>query len=69
MDAVFVFGGFLVTTLNQNIVGQALAALKFEMVPDSEPGGPEQYTITDEALDALKGKTIEVDGDGKVTVL
>jgi hypothetical protein len=30
-------------------------------------GGPQKYTASDAALDALKGKTITVNSDGTVT--
>jgi len=56
-------------TRNQTITTGALGTLGFEVVPSEVVGGPVQMTVTDEALDALKGKTVEVDGEGKVKIL
>ena len=59
------------TTRDQAIAMQALGALKYKIVPDEggKVGGPTKMTATDEALDSLKGKTVEVRGDGTVVVL
>ena len=59
-------------TRNQSIAAGAIRVLGYEMVvpePGGKVGGPQQYTITDDALDALKGKKIEVVGDGTTKVL
>ncbi len=57
-------------TRDQTIAMQALEALKYEVVPDEggNVGGPTKMTATDEALDSLKGKTVEVRGDGTVVL-
>lgn len=60
-------------TRDQNLVVNALQTLGFEVLPpEGEPpyktGEPTKLKIADEALDALKGKTITVGGEGVPTV-
>jgi len=54
----------------QSQVAQALVSLGFAIQPDQSGrvGGPENFTASNEALDALKGKTVTVNPDGSVIV-
>ncbi len=54
----------------QSHILPALEALQFQVVPDDsgKVGGIIEMTATDEALDALKGKTVEIHPNGTVTL-
>ncbi len=58
------------STKVQADVAKVLDALSFEFQrdPSGKVGGPQNYTATSAALDALKGKTVTVDGDGSITI-
>jgi hypothetical protein len=63
--------GGLMSTQLQAQVGAVLTALGFEGQPPDPPGvvgGPQNFKISDAALDALRGKTITIDGDGTTTI-
>jgi hypothetical protein len=62
--------GGLMSTQLQAQISAVLTALGFEgqRDPSGRVGGPQDYKISDAALDALKGKTITIDGDGTTTV-
>ena len=55
----------------QGTVSSALGTLGFESPPTDGPpvmGGPIVLKLSDGAADALKGKTVKVNGDGTVTI-
>ena len=54
----------------QTDIMNALESLGFAPQPDESDvvGGPMKLAANDEALDALKGKTVTVDSDGSVAV-